>query len=36
MGAIVNGKLMGANISQGKVVMGIALPEAPAIKIKFR
>lgn len=34
MGDIVNGKPMGASISQGKVVVGIALPEAPAIKIK--
>ncbi len=34
MGDIVNGKPMGTSISQGKVVVGIALPEAPAIKIK--
>ncbi|WP_261520831.1 DUF2807 domain-containing protein [Burkholderia multivorans] len=32
MGDIVNGKPMGTSISQGKV--GIALPEAPVIKIK--
>ena len=34
MGDIVNGKPMGASISQGKVVVGVALPEAPAVKIK--
>lgn len=34
MGDIVNGKPMGTSISQGKVVVGITLPEAPAIKIK--
>lgn len=31
---IVNGKPTGVSISQGKVVVGIALPEAPAVKIK--
>jgi hypothetical protein len=31
---IVNGKPMGTSISQGKVVAGVALPEAPAVKIK--
>lgn len=34
MGDIVNGKPMGASITQGKVVVGVALPEAPAVKIK--
>jgi len=34
MGDIVNGKPMGTSISQGKVVVGVALPEAPAVKIK--
>lgn len=34
MGDIVNGKPMGASISQGKVVVSVALPEAPAVKIK--
>lgn len=34
MGDIVNGKPMGTSISQGKVVVSIVLPEAPAIKIK--
>ncbi len=34
IGDIVNGKPMGMCINQGKVVVGIALPEAPAIKIK--
>lgn len=33
-GGIVNGKPMGASISQGKVVVGVELPEAPAVKIK--
>lgn len=36
MGDIVNGKPMGASISQSKVVVGVALPEAPAVKIKGR
>jgi hypothetical protein len=31
---IVNCKSIGTSISQGKVIVGIALPEAPAIKIK--
>lgn len=34
MGDIVNGKPTGTSISQGKVVVGVALPEAPAVKIK--
>ncbi len=34
MGGVVNGKPMGASISQGKVVVGVALSEAPAVKIK--
>ena len=34
MGDIVNSKPMGASITQGKVVVGVALPEAPAVKIK--
>lgn len=34
MGDIVNGRPMGTSISQGKVVVGIALLEAPAVKIK--
>lgn len=36
MGDIVNGKPTGAsmNINRGKVIVGVGLPEAPAIKIK--
>ena len=31
---IVNGESKGINITQGAVIVGVALPEAPAIKIK--
>jgi hypothetical protein len=34
MGDIVNGRPMGTSISQGKVVVCVALLEAPAVKIK--
>lgn len=36
LGDIVDGKPMGASISQGKVVVGVGLPEAPAVKNKGR
>lgn len=34
MSTVVNGQQMGSTHNQGKVVVGICLPEAPAIKIK--